>query len=369
MPSATVSSMAAPIRKIGVAAYEIPTDAPESDGTLEWSATTLVTVHITAGNETGFGYTYAHASVAGLIRSLFADLLVGFDAFAIPEAHREMVKAIRNLGGSGLTSHAIAAVDIALWDLKARLLQLPLHRLLGTARESVPIYGSGGFTSYDDTRLADQFGGWAAEGFTMMKMKVGREPERDPSRMNVARRAIGGANKLFIDANGAFQAFEAVAFAERAAAFDVRWFEEPTSSDDLDGLRRVRDRAPGNMAIAAGEYGYRPEYFARMLAARSVDILQADASRCRGITGFLEVAALCDAVGMPLSAHTAPSLHLAVCCAAPTVVHLEWFHDHVRIEEMLFEGAARPEVGRLKPSDAPGMGVELRISDAEQFAV
>ncbi|MGE0600410.1 MAG: enolase C-terminal domain-like protein [Dehalococcoidia bacterium] len=369
MTTETVSSMATPIRKIGVAAYQIPTDEPESDGTLEWSSTTLVTVHITAGNETGFGYTYAHASVAKLIQTLFPPLLEGLDASAIPRAHQLMVRAIRNLGGPGLTSNAIAAVDIALWDLKARLLQIPLHRLLGTVRESVPLYGSGGFTSYSDSRLAEQFAGWAADGFTMMKMKVGRQPERDPSRMNAARRAIGGTNRLFIDANGAFHAFEANAFAERASAFDVRWFEEPTSSDDLDGLRQVRERAPGGMAIAAGEYGYTPGYFARMLAAGAVDVLQADASRCRGITGFLEVAAICEAAGMPLSAHTAPTLHLAVCCAAPTAVHLEWFHDHVRIEELLFEGAVRPKSGHLEPSEAPGMGVELRLGDAEQFAL
>lgn len=367
--AAAHSSTTTPISDIRVGAYTIPTDEPESDGTLEWDSTTLVTVHIDAGNETGFGYTYSDASIATLIHSLLRPLLDGHDANDIPGAHQLMVKSIRNLGGSGLTSNAIAAVDVALWDLKARLLQLPLHALLGRVRQRVPVYGSGGFTSYSDRRLETQFAGWAEAGFRMMKMKVGRDAERDPDRVKVARNAIGHANELFIDANGAFPASEALAFARRIADYEVRWFEEPVSSDDLPGLRLVRERSPAGMAVAAGEYGYTPVYFQRMLASRSIDVLQADASRCRGITGFLLVSALCEAAGMPLSAHTAPALHLALGCASKPLIHLEWFHDHVRIESMLFEGMARPVDGLLEPSDAPGLGIEFRQKDAERYAV
>ncbi len=202
-----------------------------------------------------------------------------------------------------------------------------------------------------------------------MKMKVGRDPEADLCRVRGARAAIGSSNRLFVDANGAFNAKRALHFAQRFAECNVEWFEEPTSSDDLEGLRFVRQGSPAGMAVTAGEYGYTPDYFRRMLAADCVDVLQADASRCRGITGFLTVSALCEAAAVPLSAHTAPSLHLAVCTSSTPLIHLEWFHDHVRIERMLFDGAVQPSNGTLQPSDAPGMGIEFRTRDAEKFAV
>jgi L-alanine-DL-glutamate epimerase-like enolase superfamily enzyme len=140
------------------------------------------------------------------------------------------------------------------------------------------------------------------------------------------------------------------------------------SSDDLKGLRVIRDRAPASVEIAAGEYGYDIDYFRRMLEAGAVDVLQADATRCGGITGFLDAAALCSAHHLPLSAHTAPLLHTHVCCAAP-VRHLEYFHDHVRIEQLFFDGVPEPVNGELQPDlSRPGMGVELKKKDAERFA-
>jgi L-alanine-DL-glutamate epimerase-like enolase superfamily enzyme len=147
------------------------------------------------------------------------------------------------------------------------------------------------------------------------------------------------------------------------------WFEEPVSSDDLDGLRVLRDRAPAGMDVAAGEYGYDLAYFRRMLDAGAVDVLQADATRCAGITGFLGVAALCEARSLPLSAHTAPTLHLPLGLALEPVRHLEYFHDHVRIEHLLFEGVRAPVDGLLSADRArPGLGIELKRSDAARWA-
>src|SRR5579883_1085598 len=219
---------------------------------------------------------------------------------------------------------AIAAVDAALWDLKARLLDLPLVTLLGASREAAPIYGSGGFTSYSQEQLQNQLGGWVAMGIPRVKMKIGRDPDADPMRVAHAREAIGPDTELFVDANGAYSRKEALALANIfAAEYGVTWFEEPVSSDDLDGLHLIRDRAPAGMDIAAGEYGYDSFYFRRMLDAGAVDVLQADGTRCAGITGFLHAAALCQAHCMRLSAHTAPAWHTHVCCAASPVIHLE----------------------------------------------
>jgi len=349
--------------------FTIPTDAPESDGTLEWSETTLVVVDVAAAGCRGLGYTYASPAAATLVRDRLAGTVAGTDALSPPRASARMVEAVRNVGRPGVASAALSAVDVALWDLKARLLGLPLAALLGALRDAVPVYGSGGFTSYPIERLERQLGGWAEAGIRMVKMKVGREPERDPERVRAARRAIGGGVELFVDANGAYDRKQALLLAERFAESSVGWLEEPVSSDDLDGLRLLRDRAPAGMQIAAGEYGYEPFYFRRMLSAGAVDVLQADATRCGGVTGFLRVAALCDAHAVPLSGHTAPALHLHVACAAPRLRHLEYFHDHVRIERMLFDGVPEPRDGLLRPDPArPGIGLELRRADAARFA-
>jgi L-alanine-DL-glutamate epimerase-like enolase superfamily enzyme len=360
---------AAKIESVSAAAYTIPTDAPESDGTAEWDRTTIVVCEIAAEGATGLGFSYASPGAAAVIRDPLEEVLQKRDCFAIEALWHEMVGAVRNLGWRGVCASAISAADNALWDLKAKLLDLPLCDLLGRARDSVPVYGSGGFTSYDDSRLRDQLGGWVRKGCRFVKMKIGRNPDDDLRRVRVAREAVGDA-ELFVDANGACTRKQALTFAEEFAELGVTWFEEPVSSDDLEGLRLLRDRAPAGMNIAAGEYGYEPFYFRRMLEAGAVDVLQADATRCCGITGFMRAAALCDAFALPLSGHTAPAMHLHVACAAPRVIHLEWFYDHVRIERMLFDGAPILDNGRIAPQPGvPGHGLVFKRAVAERYTV
>jgi L-alanine-DL-glutamate epimerase-like enolase superfamily enzyme len=364
------SRAAVRIEKLQVQAYRIPTDFPESDGTFEWESTTLVTVHATAGNRRGFGYSYADTSTARLIHDLLAGVVIGRDAMSVRGAWRALLEATRNLGTVGIVAMAIAAVDSALWDLKARLLELPLLTLLGAVRDCVPVYGSGGFTSYPVERLQAQLDGWVSAGIPRVKMKIGRDPLADPARVRAARQAIGPDAQLFVDANAAYSRKQALGLAQTFADQGVSWFEEPVSSDDLAGLRLLRDRAPAGMDIAAGEYGYDLVYFRRMLDAGAVDVLQADATRCAGITGFLEAGALCAAYLMPLSAHCGPSIHAPVCCALAPVRHVEYFHDHARIEHMLFDGVLTPVDGCLRPDvSRPGLGVELKEADARRFAV
>jgi L-alanine-DL-glutamate epimerase-like enolase superfamily enzyme len=330
----------------------------------------MVLVLATGGGSTGLGYSYTHAGAAPLIRELLARVVTGREAMDVPGAWQAMAIATRNLGRPGIVASAIGAVDTALWDLKARLLELPLVSLFGAARDGVEVYGSGGFTAYSDDQLRDQLGAWARDGLKRVKMKVGSDAADDPRRAGVAREAIGSHVGLMVDANGAYQRKQALALAAEFAQLGVDWFEEPVSSDDLDGLHLVRDEGPAGMAIAAGEYGYDLPYFRHMLEAEAVDILQADATRCAGFTGFLRVAALCAARSLPLSSHCAPALHLHVDCAAPNVVHAEWFHDHVRIERMLFDGVQRPVDGVLRPDRSrPGIGLELRAADAAQWEV
>lgn len=367
---ATLSTQSIPIERLAASAYTIPTDSPEADGTLAWDHTTLVVVETHAGATTGLGYTYADAGTARVIQDILASTVRERDAMDVTACWAAMVAAVRNLGRPGIASMAISAVDAALWDLKAKLLDLPLAALLGRTRRSVPVYGSGGFTTYSFGRLQDQLRAWVEQGIRSVKMKIGTVPAADFDRVRAAREAIGERTALFVDANGAYSRKQALRFAEAVASLGVTWFEEPVSSDDLEGLRLLRDRAPAGMDIAAGEYGYDLFYFRRMLDAGAVDVLQADASRCGGVTGFLRVAALCEAHAIPLSAHTAPSLHLHPCCALAPVRHLEYFHDHVRIEQMLFDGAPRPVSGELflDPS-RPGLGLEFKHADAKPYAV
>jgi L-alanine-DL-glutamate epimerase-like enolase superfamily enzyme len=360
-----------PVERLDVSVYTVPLQEPESDGTFTWTDTTVVVVEPEAGGARGLGFSYATGACAPVIRDVLAPAVVGADALDPPGVWREMVAAIRNIGRPGVASMAIAAVDIALWDLKARLLDLPLCRVLGMAHDRVAVYGSGGFTSLTDDELADQLGGWVHEtGIPRVKMKVGTAwgsaERRDVERVAVARGAIGDGAELYVDANGGFGRKQAVRFARAVSDCGVTWFEEPVSSDDLAGLHEVRGLV--DCDVAAGEYGYDLAYFERMCAAGAVDVLQADVSRCAGITEWLRAATVAAAHGLQVSAHCAPSLHLHVACSVPNVRHLEYFADHVRVDHLLFDGVVEPKGGTLEPDlSRPGVGLELKRADAERF--
>lgn len=359
------------IEKVEAAAYEIPTDAPESDGTLEWDSTTLVVVQAHAGGRTGLGYTYAGPAAAQLVTGKLAGVVQGKDALVPVARWAEMQHQVRNLGKPGLVATAISAVDIALWDLAARLRDVPLAVAAGAVHDTTPIYGSGGFTSYDDNQLTRQLTNWVDAGIPRVKMKVGRDPSADEHRVRTARKAIGAEVELFADANGAWSRKQALLWAEKLAGHDVRWLEEPVSSDDLAGLRLLRDRGPAGMDITAGEYGYHLPYFQQMLDAGAVDCLQADVTRALGISGLLRVGALCDARSIDLSLHCAPQVSAQVGTAIWHLRHLEYFHDHVRIEGMAFDGVLSPEPGGVLRPDRtrPGLGLELKEQDLADYRV
>jgi L-alanine-DL-glutamate epimerase-like enolase superfamily enzyme len=359
------------IGRLDVSVFDVPLEAPESDGTLAWDRTTVIVVEPAAAGTTGLGFTYGPSACATLIHDLLEEVVVGRDAGDVPGSWGAMVRAIRNAGRPGISSMAIAAVDTALWDLKARMLGLPLSRLLGSVRDEVPVYGSGGFTSLSDDELAAQLGGWTGDlGLTRVKIKVaegwGANEDRDLERTALARKVIGERVELFVDANGGYTRKQAVRLARRYRELGVTWFEEPVSSDDLVGLREVRDLV--DIDVAAGEYGYDLPYFERMCAAGAVDCLQVDASRCAGITEWLRACAVAAAHGLQVSGHTAQSLHAHPACAVPNLRHLEYFADHARSDRLLFDGVLDPRGGVLKPDlTRPGMGLELKRRDAERY--
>jgi L-alanine-DL-glutamate epimerase-like enolase superfamily enzyme len=360
------------VERLQVDVYHVPTEEPEADGTLTWDHTTVVTVRAQAVGSTGLGFTYGSAACAPFIGELLEPVVVGRDPMDVPGAWTGMVKAIRNQGRPGIASMAISAVDTALWDLKARLLGQPLARLLGLVRDEVPVYGSGGFTSLGDDQLVEQLSGWAKrDRIPRVKMKIGTgwgaEERRDLERVALAREALGDRVELYVDANGAYTRKQAVRVGRALAAQRVTWFEEPVSSDDLDGLREVRDRCEQD--VTAGEYGYDLAYFERMVAAGAVDCLQVDISRCGGITEWFRAAAAAAARNLEVSAHCAQSLTAHPAAATPNLRHLEYFADHARVDRLLFDGVLDPAGGVLRPDlDRPGAGLELK-PDAERFHV
>ncbi len=364
-------SPAPAIGSVEASAFIIPTEQPERDGTLCWDQTTLLLVQARAGDSTGIGYSYAHPAAADVVNDKLAGTVQGRDPLGVGKAWAAMWPAVRNFGQTGLVSMAISAVDVALWDLKARLLGRPLTEVIDAVHDVTPIYGSGGFCNYTGRQLAEQLAGWVQAGIPRVKMKTGADPGRDHERLRIARDAIGEDVELFVDANGAFARADALGWAEQYARFGVRWYEEPVSSDDLAGLRLIRDRAPGGMNVTAGEYGWNLPYFQRMLDAGAVDCLQADVTRCGGISGFLRVAALCDARSMDLSAHCAPQLSAHACTAVWHLRHLEYFHDHNRIEHLAFDGCLEPEPGGVLRPDRtrPGLGLAVRWPELEQWRV
>jgi L-alanine-DL-glutamate epimerase-like enolase superfamily enzyme len=358
------------IKEVKVSTYIVPTDGPESDGTIEWNSTTLVLVVIKAGEKSGIGYSYTDISSAYFIERNLKKIIIGKNALDIPSVLKSMTDSVRNNGNCGIIAMAISAVDNALWDLKAKILDVPVALLLGRVRDDLPVYGSGGFTSYSVKKLQNQLAGWAEKGIKQVKMKVGREPDKDVYRVKKAREAIGENVDLFVDANGAYHAKQALDMARRFEEFGVRWFEEPVPSSDLKGLCFIRHYAPNGMNIAAGEYGYNLSYFEQMISAGSVDVLQADATRCGGISTFLKAGYTCEAHQLPFSSHCAPSLHLHAGLALPSFFTAEYFYDHVRIEEMLFDGVQQPVNGALRADlSRPGLGLEFEYRDGEKYKV
>lgn len=354
-----------------ITALRVPTDqAEESDGTAVWDSTTVLIVELTAAGVTGLGFSYTTAGAAHVAKELIEKVVLQREAFDIPAIHSALDMQVRNWGRQGLVSTAISAIDTCLWDLKARLLNRPLLTILGKIREEVPAYGSGGFTSYTEKQLIDQLTGWASDGLSSVKMKIGRHPDQDVQRVSKVQKALNGRAELFVDANGAYTRKQALHKAQQFGDLGVTWFEEPVTSDDRVSLHLMVEHAPPVMNIAAGEYCYVLDDARLLLEAQAVDVLQTDVTRCGGVTNFQKIGNVCETYHFPLSAHTSPSVHATLCCALAPAINVEYFHDHARIEQMIFDGALKPVNGNLKPDlSHPGLGLELKRADAEKFQI
>jgi len=350
---------AASITGVATAVYRFPTKQPEADGTLRWDATTAVTVTLSAGGQTGLGWTYSSPAAAAVIQDVLADAVRDRDAYDIPAGWSAMHRACRNLGTRGLVAQALSAMDIAWWDLKARLLHIPLGALMGRCRRDVPIYGSGGFTTLTDAQLAEQVAWWLSAGCTAMKIKIGdswgTRIDRDLDRVRRLRELAGDSVDLMVDANGGYSVGQARRVGAELDRLGVSWFEEPVSSDDTAGLATLKSALLCD--VAAGEYAA-DVYDVRALLP-VVDCLQLDVTRCGGYTGWLRGAALAQAHNLQVSAHCAPALHAPVAASIPNLRHVEWFADHARVEPLLVDGTPDVRGGAMHLDDRVGHGMRL----------
>jgi L-alanine-DL-glutamate epimerase-like enolase superfamily enzyme len=353
-----------------VSVFEIPTETPEADGTIEWDSTTLLLVEVHADGKTGLGYSYGHRCLVSLIEDLLTRCVKGKNVLNLPEIWGSLGHTVRNNGEVGLTSMAISAIDIALWDLKAKILQVSLSELLGQTRPRVPVYGSGGFTNYSDEKMKAQLQQWTKQGIRKFKIKVGTDPDQDPYRVKKVREVVGDQAELFVDANGAYDFQTALKLSEAFSKFNVTWFEQPIDPFNLDGMRELKRRLPAGMNLASGEYIYDLSDLQYGIENQAQDFIQLDATRCKGFTGFIKGAHACEMHRIPISSHCAPSLHVALGCALPNFKHIEYFFDHGRIENLIFDGVPEVIDGTLTPDlTQPGHGLKFKAQAAEKYKI
>lgn len=356
------------IDKLEVKYFEIPTETPERDGTLEWLSTGLVTLELYSGSHKGLGYTYADRATASFLVEHALPYLKGKDESQHFLMLDVLKRKYRNLGNAGVTSMALSAVDIALWDLRASVLNISIQNLLGIRRECTPFYGSGFFLDDNSQDLMRQLEKFQNMGIDSFKMKIGDGFNSDISRMKDMRMRIGDEASLFVDANGYYGHKEALELSREMEKFNVSWFEEPISSDDINGLQFLKDRFPFKVNLVAGEYCYQITDVLRLIESKAVDIIQVDATRCEGVTGAMRASQLAHAYNLPVSTHCAPLLHGNIGLSLENLYISEHFYDHTRIEEKYFTHKGSYIDGAYWPSsDQIGFGWDLNSQTREHL--
>lgn len=359
-----------PITRFHVSACTVPTETTESDGTLNWKSTTIVIVQLAAGETWGLGYTYGNPGLKSFAVDLINKAVIDEDAFSITGIWGKLVQLVRNEGRTGESSMVISAIDNALWDLKAKLLQLPLLSLLGQSRERVEGYGSGGFNSYTHEQLEHQITSWLEQGFKKMKVKITGNLEHERARLSFIRRLCGPEVQLFVDANEACDKKVAREFADLLKELKIIWFEQPIFAYDLKGMHDFKLQMPTGIYLTTGEYVYNLTDLSNILQADAADVIQLDVTRCEGVSGFLKCSNLCEAYDVPISTHCAPALTVSPACSVGGLKHIEYFFDHARLENMLFDGVPQPRDGYFKPDlSRLGNGLILKKREIEKFEV
>jgi L-alanine-DL-glutamate epimerase-like enolase superfamily enzyme len=346
----------------------VPLREPLVNGTFAIAALEHVLLEIEVEGGTGIGYALAfERRQAEAIRVLVADLaetLVGTPVGAVRGVWKRLWTRIAYVGQAGPAVMALSAVDTALWDLLAQRAGLPLFRLLGAARSSLPVYVTGGWLGASEAELAAEARAVLERGIPRFKLKVGNRDWRvDVERVARLRAEVPGL-ELMVDANQAWTAPQAIAAGRALAELGVTWLEEPVAVDDLAGGARVA--AALELRVASGESLYTSREFKRLLEAGGADVLMPDLSRSGGPAEFLRIATLAEARGLPVSSHLFPeiSAHLMAACPNATLVELvpEWSAG-------IFDRPPLVEAGRIHLPERPGLGFGFAERAIRDFAV
>jgi L-alanine-DL-glutamate epimerase-like enolase superfamily enzyme len=279
---------------------------------------------------------------------------------------------VRGYGRKGVAFCALSAVDIGLWDLKAKALGLPLYRLLGPYTDAVPIYGSGGWTNYTEDELVAEMTGYVEQGIKRVKMKVGkdfgRSEREDIQRLAAVRKAVGDDVAIYIDANNGYYPKQAIYMAKEFEQFQVGWFEEPVLADDIPGLAEIR-RAT-TIPVATGEHEYTKYGFRALIAGGGVDIVQPDVGRVGGVTEWMKVAHLAHSFNLPVAPHAVQLVHLHLTCATPNLKVVEYLGNSHEGDKIWYTEFPEHKDGMWSPyPDRPGLGLELDPHAVEKWAV
>src|SRR4051812_10868447 len=237
------------------------------------------------------GFAPGNAESKGVIEGPLKSVLIGQDPLCHEKLWDDMFWQVRGFGRKGVAFIGLSAIDIALWDLKAKAFGVPLYRLLGPYTDTVPIYGSGGWTSFDLDGLVKEQTGYVARGIPRVKMKVakdfGKSEAEDIKRLAAVRKAVGDDVEIFVDANNGYYAKQAIAMSRRFEEFNVRWFEEPVLADDIQGLAEI-SRAT-TIPVATGEHEYTKYGFKDLISQGGADIVQPDVGRVGGVTEWMKL--------------------------------------------------------------------------------
>lgn len=324
---------------------------------------TIVRVRTRDGVE-GVGVTYHEVggeATKVLIDTAIAPRLVGRDPFDTEVLWNEFFAYLRGVGRKGLTFGALSAVDIALWDIKGKSLGLPLYKLFGGGRTSVPVYASGGWTSYSDEQLIDEAERMIDRGYSMLKVKVGVEggtnPNRDLVRVRKLRDSLGPDVRILLDANNCWDAATATRFANRVGEYDPFLLEEPVFADDIPGLARFKRGT--DIPLGTGEHEYTRFGVRDLLLAEAVDVVQTDGARAGGFTEMLKIAALTQSWNVGFAPHAMENIHLHLVAAQPNGLFLERLLLFEDITAKVFADAPVPVNGHMHVPDLPGLGLSL----------
>jgi len=304
---------------------------------------------------TGYSYTIGTGgpSAMELLKRTLAPALIGREALEIERIWRDLLFLTHATSVGAITSIALAAIDTALWDLKARKLGLPLHLLAGGAQPSVRLYTTeGGWLHLEQQALIEDALRARAEGFGGAKLKVGRPVREDVARIAAVRDAVGDGFEIFTDANQAFAVDEAIRRVRHYEPLDIGWLEEPLPADDIEGHRRLSDHT--SLPIAVGESLYSAAHFREYLERHACSVVQVDVGPIGGITPWLKVAHMAEAFNIAVSPHFLMELHVSLCAAVPNA---RWVEYIPQLDAITATGMTI-SAGRAVPSDAPGLGID-----------